>query len=235
MVFPTTQHWSPEGAPGQVFGLCEDRMSAGSLPSTHRTCRENILVVEGLKRQDAELLDHLIVQHQERLLRYLLYLTGDRETAEDLFQETWMRVLMRGSQFRGDSSFATWLFSIARNLAIDTCRGRRTVSSLDAMCESDGESRPFEVADEGPSPFDRYQTQESAQRLAEALFSLEPRQREVLILRFHEGLSLEEIAQVTRASLSTAKSRLYRSLAALKPRILAREQPTAPQCQPWTE
>jgi RNA polymerase sigma-70 factor (ECF subfamily) len=190
-------------------------MSAAPFTLTDRTYGESILVAQRLKRPDPELLDQLILQYKDRLLRYLLYLTSDRETAEDLFQETWIRVLMRGAQFKGNSSFATWLFSIARNLVIDTHRRRRTMSSLDAMCETNGDSRPFELADDKPSPFDRYQTEESAQRVTEALLSLEPVNREVLVLRFHEGLSLEEIAQVTRASLSAVKSRLYRSLAAL--------------------
>jgi RNA polymerase sigma-70 factor (ECF subfamily) len=79
------------------------------------------------------------------------------------------------------------------------------------------------VAADGPSPFETYQTNENGQRVAEALLTLEPLHREVLVLRFHEELSLEEIAQVTRSPLSTVKSRLYRGLSALKPRISAAE------------
>ncbi len=80
---------------------------------------ENLAVAEGLKRQEAGLLDELIVRYQHRLLRYLLFLTGNREMAEDLFQEVWMRVLTRGGQFNGKARFETWLFTIARNLVID--------------------------------------------------------------------------------------------------------------------
>ena len=71
----------------------------------------------------------------------------------------------------------------------------------------------------GPPLLRLYQTNENGQRVAEALLTLEPLHREVLVLRFHEELSLEEIAQVTRSPLSTVKSRLYRGLSALKPRI----------------
>ena len=60
------------------------------------------------------MLDRLIELYQHRLLRYLLYLTGNRELAQDLFQETWMRVLERGAQYNGQSKFDTWLFAIAR-------------------------------------------------------------------------------------------------------------------------
>jgi RNA polymerase sigma-70 factor (ECF subfamily) len=166
-----------------------------------QSCNENTLVAQGLKRHDPELLDQLIVQYQHRLLRYLLYLTGNRETAEDIFQETWMRVLKRGDQFNGKSRFDTWLFTIAR------------------------------VAAEGPSPFEMYQTNENGQRVAEALLTLEPLHREVLVLRFHEELSLEEIAQVTHSPLSTVKSRLYRGLSALKPRICAAEAASSAEGQ----
>jgi len=180
--------------------------------------RENLAIAKGLKRNDPALLDQLIEQYQHRLLRYLLFLTGKREVAEDLFQETWMRVLLRGAQYNGKARFDTWLFTIARNLVIDLSR-KRQMSSLDEMSEAGEDERPFEVAIDGPSPFEQFATREDRAEVAEVLLKLEPNYREVLTLRFHEELSLEEIASVTRAPLSTVKSRLYRGLAALKPEV----------------
>jgi RNA polymerase sigma-70 factor (ECF subfamily) len=183
--------------------------------------QESLAIAEGLKRQDAGLIDQLILRYQHRLLRYLLYLTSNREQAEDLFQEVWMRVLLRGSQFNGKARFDTWLFTVARNLVIDL-RRKRTMSSLDEMFESAGEEdRPgiSEIAAEGPTPFDQYASGEDRNRLAVALMQMEPLYREVLVLRFHEDLSLEEISHVTRAPLSTVKSRLYRGLASMKPKL----------------
>ena len=183
--------------------------------------QENLAVAEGLKRQDPGLLDQLIVRYQHRLLRYLLFLTGNREQSEDLFQEVWMRVLTRGGQFNGKSRFETWLFTIARNLVIDQ-RRKRTMSSLDELFEAGGDDdRPlaFEVADHEPGPFDRMSSVEDRERIAAALLQLDTLYREVLVLRFHEDLSLEEIAKVTRAPLSTVKSRLYRGIASIKPRL----------------
>ena len=87
------------------------------------------------------------------------------------------------------------------------------------MCEMDGEDRALEIPSTEPTPFDLYRIRENGQRVAEALLTLDPLHREVIVLRFHEDLSLEEISQVTRAPLSTVKSRLYRGMAALKPRI----------------
>lgn len=183
--------------------------------------QESLAVAEGLKRRKAGLLDELIVRYQHRLLRYLLYLTGNRETAEDLFQEVWMRVLVRGDQFNGKARFETWLFTIARNLVIDQ-RRKRTMSSLDELIEGaseDDRAMTFEVADDEPTPFDHAASLEDREKVAAALLELDTLHREVLVLRFHEEMSLDEIAKVTRAPLSTVKSRLYRGLAAIKPRL----------------
>jgi RNA polymerase sigma-70 factor, ECF subfamily len=180
--------------------------------------QENVLVAEGLKRQDAALLDELIVRYQHRLLRYLLYLTSNRESAEDLFQETWMRVLVRGAQFNGHSRFDTWLFTIARNLVIDQKR-KKTMVHLEDLCDSEEDERQLDVASNDPTPFDCCSNQEDREHIAAALLQLDALHREVLVLRFHEELSLEEIAKVTSAPLSTVKSRLYRGLSALKTKM----------------
>jgi RNA polymerase sigma-70 factor, ECF subfamily len=188
--------------------------------------QENLAIADGLKHQEAGLLDQLIVRYQHRLLRYLLFLTGGRELAEDLFQEVWMRVLVRGGQFNGRARFDTWLFTIARNLVIDY-RRKRTPASLDELFDgSTDDDRPmsFEVTDAQPGPFDRFASGEDRERIAEALLELDTLYREVLVLRFHEDLSLQEIAGVTRAPLSTVKSRLYRGLAAIKPLLETTER-----------
>ena len=140
-----------------------------------------------------------------------------------------MRVLVRGAQFNGQSRFETWLFTIARNLLIDL-RRKRTMSSLDELFEVGGDDdRPlaFEVAADGPTPFDRFSNLEDRERIAAALLELDTLHREVLVLRFHEELSLEEIAKVTRAPLSTVKSRLYRGMAIIKPKL----ERNVPRCQ----
>jgi RNA polymerase sigma-70 factor (ECF subfamily) len=181
--------------------------------------KENLDIAAGLKRQAAGLIEELIVRYQHRLLRYLLYLTGNREQAEDLFQEVWMRVLVRGSQYNGQARFETWLFT--RNLLIDQ-RRKRTMNSLDELFETGGDDdRPmaFEIADGEPSPFEHFANLEDRERIAAALLELDTMHREVLVLRFHEELSLDEIAKVTKAPLSTVKSRLYRGLAMIKPKL----------------
>jgi RNA polymerase sigma-70 factor (ECF subfamily) len=180
------------------------------------TLRENVEIARGLHRRDPELLDRLIERYQHRLLRYLLFLTGKRELAEDIFQETWIRVMERGRQYNGKSKFDTWLFAIARHLVIDWSR-KKTTTSLEALQEQFGNEQAFDVPSNAPSPFDAVTVRENRESIQAALATLDSLHREVLVLRFHEELSLEEIATITRAPLSTVKSRLYRGLAALKP------------------
>jgi RNA polymerase sigma-70 factor (ECF subfamily) len=182
--------------------------------------RENAAIARGLKQQDPELLDQLIETYQHRLMRYLMFLTSRREVAEDLFQEVWIRVLRRGSQYDGRARFDTWIFTIARNLVIDLSR-KRTMASLDEMRDVDEGERPFEIVEDSLSPLEQFEGRENAAEVAAVMLTLDPSYREVLTLRFHEEMSLDEIATVTRAPLSTVKSRLYRGLAAIKPQLLA--------------
>ena len=170
----------------------------------------------GLRRRDPALIDCLIEQYRYRLFRYLLMLTGRRHEAEDLFQETWIRVLEKGHQYQQRWKFETWLFSIARHLTIDY-RRRRQPESLDALLEPVDTRRPLEVEDTAlSSAFEQAFQGEEAERVATALAHLPASYREVLTLRFHEDLELEEIARVVDSPLSTVKSRLYRGLAMLR-------------------
>ncbi len=185
-----------------------------------RECAE---IAQGLRQRDPDVLDRLIEQYQSRLLRYLIYLTGNRTLAEDLFQETWVRVLERGGQYNGRTKFESWLFAVARHLVIDSYR-RKTPASLDALNDQEGAEAPFEVEDEAAiSPFEMLSGQEDAERIGVALSRLPAIYREVLVLRFQEDMKLEEIAAVTSAPLSTVKSRLHRGLEALRPGLGARQ------------
>ena len=167
-------------------------------------------IARSLRRRDPDLLDRLIEQYQHRLLRYLVHLSGNRELAEDLFQETWIRVLERGHQYDGKHEFSTWLYAVARNLTLDYLRKKSPVS-LNGLME-DEEHAPLEPADPRPAAWELVQQHEQAERINAALESIPMEYRETVVLRFQEGLTLEEIATVTGAKLGTVKSRLYRGL-----------------------
>lgn len=169
----------------------------------------------GLRQHDPELLNRLIEQHQHRLYRYLVFLTGNPSLAEDLFQETWIRVLERGAQYNAKSKFESWLFAIARNLAIDASRRKKT-SSLEELGDPES-SAPYDPPDgRAASVLQLLVKRENAEAVQLSLLKVPAHYREVLLLRFSEELALEEIAAVTATPVSTVKSRLYRGLAALK-------------------
>jgi RNA polymerase sigma-70 factor (ECF subfamily) len=174
-------------------------------------------IARGLRQRDPDLLDRLIEQYQHRLLRYLVYLVGNRELAEDLFQETWIRVLERGYQYDGKHEFSTWLYAVARNLSIDYLR-RKSPVSLDELMDNE-EHAPLELADPRPLAWEVAAEHEQAERISAALVSIPAGYRETVVLRFQEGLALEEIATVTGVRLGTVKSRLYRGLNMLLSRL----------------
>lgn len=172
-------------------------------------------IARALRRKDPEFIDRLVAQYHYRLLRYLVYLTSRREQAEDLVQETWMRVLERAGQYNGRSRFEPWLFSIARNLAIDDLR-RRQKAGLNAANAPASDAVLETAAADLHSPFVAAAKSEDAARIAVALEALQPIYREALLLRFQEDLSLEEIARVAGAPVSTISSRIHRGLAILR-------------------
>ena len=134
---------------------------------------EGLEIAAGLRRRDPDLLDRLIEEHQHRLLRYLVSLTGERALAADLFQETWLRVLERGHRYDGRARFVAWLLTVARNLALDALRARRSIS-LDALTSGADEEAPLQPRDRGPDPYERLASREQEQRLATFLSCLPP-------------------------------------------------------------
>jgi RNA polymerase sigma-70 factor (ECF subfamily) len=177
---------------------------------------ERALLAKRLHSGDPDVLDGLIEQYQHRLFRYLVSLTGNRATAEDVFQETWLHVLERCRQYRAQWKFEVWLFSIARHLVIDLAR-RKKMDSLDALIGSEGPAA--EPPAGAPSPLDEFLAGESSSRMARVLMRIPTVYREALTLRFQEELGLDEMAAVMDVPLSTVKSRLYRGLEVVRKEI----------------
>jgi len=173
-------------------------------------------IARGLKQRNPELLDLLIEQYQFRLFRYLLHLTGSRERAEDFFQETWVRVLERGSQYDGRWKFEAWLFTIARNLVLDWHR-RKKPESFESLRGPEEGAPAFDVRDEkSVTPLESVLSNEQRDGIQVSLTKIPVVYREVLVLRFQEEMQLEEIAGVLSTPVSTVKSRLYRGIEALR-------------------
>ncbi len=169
-----------------------------------------------LRRGDPSAFDELLTRYQHRLYRYLLRIVREPALAEDLFQQTWLRVVEKARQFDERRSFEGWLFTIARNLALDHLR-RYQPESLDEPLpgEPTGEPREARLAADSPSALDRVLQRERWERLAAAMDLLPWIYREILTLRFEEEMEemkVEEMADVLDVPLSTAKTRLRRGL-----------------------
>jgi len=170
-----------------------------------------------LRRGDPEAFDALLARYQNRLYRYLLRLTANRAVAEDLFQETWLKVITRIHRYDDRRPFEPWLFSVARNLAIDHLR-KVAPESLDEPSET-GEAEIARLGADEPGSLQRLLEQERQGLLEKRLEELPALYREALSLRFEEEMSFEEIAEVLAAPLSTVKSRVQRALSTLRTRM----------------
>ena len=173
--------------------------------------------VAQLRRGDLDALSTLLTRYQNRLYRYLLRLVREPATAEDLFQQTWVRVAEKIRRYDSRRNFEAWLFAVARNLAIDHLR-RVKPESLDEPVPGNPSGATAAALLQSPDPpaLSGILARERGERLAGALADLPMIYRDVLTLRFEEEMKLEEIADVLETPVSTVKTRLRRGLEGLR-------------------
>ena len=170
-----------------------------------------------LRRGAPDAFDALLARYQNRLYRYLLRLTANPAAAEDLFQETWLKVLTRLHRYDDSRPFEPWLYAVARNLALDHL-AKVSPQSLDEPTES-GETKTERLGGTDPGSLERLLDQERHDHLERKLEGLPALYREALTLRFEEEMTFEEMAEVLAAPVSTVKSRVQRALALLRERM----------------
>jgi RNA polymerase sigma-70 factor (ECF subfamily) len=173
-------------------------------------------VVTAVKAGDTEAFRVLVDRHKARLFAVLMTLTGDRDVAEDLAQESFVRAFTGLGNYRADACFGTWLIQIAIHAARDHRRRaqrerRRSPLSLDELPESQRESAEVAVARDGDDPSAHVQASEEANMLQGALIRLPPEYREVLLLKHFEGWSYEAIGRLSEESAGTVKVRAHRA------------------------
>lgn len=150
----------------------------------------------------------LVGRHQDRVFRFVLRMTGSRDDAMDLTQETFMKAWQAMPRWRPEAKFGTWLLQIGRNGALDLLR-RRGMVGFDAL-EADAP-----VPDHAPGPEQQMRTRQRYELLETALQAIAVEHREVLLLREIEDLSYAEIAATLGVAEGTVKSRLARARMAL--------------------
>jgi len=178
-------------------------------------------LVARLKQCDTAAFDELFERYRARLYGFLVRLSGRRDVAEDLLQETWIRLATRVSSLREDARLAPWLFTVARNLY---CSYRR--SKLLAARRILEFSRLRTAAETPVSPFEAAALDESERRIERALASLPLRCREALLLVSVEGLTPSEAAAICNLDPAALRKRLSRARAQLAAKI--RELPHHP-------
>ena len=170
---------------------------------------------------DARAFEVLLRRHRTAVFNFILRFTGDRTKAEDLLQETWLKVVRSAPQYETKAKFTTWAFTIARNLCVDLKRREvfRKTESLDGTAGEGEDERPaHEPASEEPSANPERSAHAARLRPAveKALASLPPEQREVFVLREISGLAFKEIAEATGTPENTVKSRMRYALEGLR-------------------
>ena len=158
----------------------------------------------------------LIRRYERPIFSLVLRMVGDREAAEELAQDTFIKALNRLDTYRTELKFSSWLFRIANNAAIDHLRrrapetvsldGDRRAESLEAAAEG-----AIQLADEGPSPLEALEASELGATIAEAIAQLRPAYRACVQLRFIEDQSYEEIAVALDLPIGTVKTHLHRA------------------------
>jgi RNA polymerase sigma-70 factor, ECF subfamily len=156
----------------------------------------------------------LVTRYQTRLLNFIFRTIGDREKAEDLVQEVFIRVYRHLHRFDRTKKFSTWVYTIASNLAKNELRNRsRNPLVLFQTLRSnwDDDDRPLQFEDSTARPDDMYRKRHLRELVEDTVAKLPEHHRQVFVLRELEGKSYEEIAEITDCNLGTVKSRLNRA------------------------
>lgn len=166
-------------------------------------------IIARARRGDADAFEQLVVAYRDQVFRLALRMCGSEADADEVAQEAFLSAWKALPNFRGESQFSTWLYQLSTHAAIDLMRReKRQIAAADITEVS--------AADPAPSPQQQAEQSEQREIVRDAILQLAPEQREVVVLRFMEELSYEEIGAVLKLPSGTVKSRLNRAKAQLK-------------------
>ena len=171
-------------------------------------------LIEAHLAGDPRAFARIVERYQVRLLNFVMRMIGDRERAEDLVQEAFLRVHRHLHRFDRSRKFSTWVYTIASNLAKNELRNRGRsplIAFEQARPRDEDDPRPIDFEDLGNRPDDLYEQRHLRSLVDQTVAKLTPHHREVFVLRELEGKSYEEIAEIVHCNLGTVKSRLNRA------------------------
>jgi len=163
-------------------------------------------------QKDSVAFESLINIYRTKLYSYLLRSCGDRMTAEDLFQETLIKVWKGFNSYNEQNKFSSWLFSIAHNVAVDSIKSRSVRNTQTAMDEI------INYSDEN-NPHKKLVIQETRKMILSAVDSLTSKQKEVFLLRLHSGMQFKEIAKLTKQPLNTVLGHMHYAVSKIRGKV----------------
>jgi RNA polymerase sigma-70 factor (ECF subfamily) len=182
---------------------------------------DEAVLVSAARKGDIGAFEELVRRYDRNVFRIAQHITQNREDAEDVVQDAFLKAYQNLGQFQGQSKFYTWLVRIAVNEALMRLRRRRPerMVSLDEDVKTEEDSMPREIADWSPNPEQQYTQGELKDILSRTIQGLPASFRTVFVLRDVEGLSTEETAEALGLSIPAVKSRLLRARLQLRERL----------------
>jgi RNA polymerase sigma-70 factor (ECF subfamily) len=175
-------------------------------------CLDDRCLIDACRSGKTEAFGVLVNRYQDRLYPTVFRLTGCAEDAHDLLQDAFLRAFEKLGRFHGESSFYTWVYRIAVNLALSDRRKRRHESRAEPL----GDPRDDRIEDDPAVPLERAERDE---RIQEALNALAPDHRAVVVMKEFDGLHYEEIGAMLGVPVGTVRSRLHRARCDLRERL----------------
>lgn len=191
---------------------------------TGGSSRADTVLIRAVQAGDMAAFDELVLKHKDRLFNLVYWFLGDYHEANDCAQETFIKVFKSIKKFRFESAFSTWLYRIAAN----TCKNKikssayrwkkKTVSLETSNGSKNGNPFP-EIVNDSPTPVKALEKKERMMRIQKAINSLPEEQNQVVVLRDIQGLSYQDISNITGLNLGTVKSRLARGRLSLRNKL----------------
>ena len=192
------------------------------MTADNHSIEEDSLLISRFKQGDETAFTELIQKYSRRIYQIAWAILQNREDAEEVTQDTFIRIHRALPSFRGDSQFTTWIHTIAANLAKNKYqwnKSRGTLSNVSMNASQDESEQTLDFPDEHPSPQQQILWSERSQQLQQALAEMPETYKQALLLHNVDGLQYDEIASILQCEIGTVKSRIARAREFLRTKL----------------